>query len=143
MIIRKFYNDDKKQVLALISRVLCEIFKVRPKKVVLDKGFFGKDGALYIAEDKNKIVGTAGIIKYDKGVARLKKMYIDKSYRGSGLSQKLLKKAFAFARNKRYRKIILSTTPQMKRAIRFYEKNGFIRYITNKQRNQIFFYKEL
>ena len=99
MRIRKFCSEDKKQVSALISKILREIFKVKPKKVMLDRGLFRKDGVLYIAEDKHKIVGTIGIRKQSNRVARLNKMYIEKFYRGSGLSQKLLKKALAFARD--------------------------------------------
>ncbi|MBS3074106.1 GNAT family N-acetyltransferase [Candidatus Pacearchaeota archaeon] len=140
MRIRKFCSEDKKQVSALISKILREIFKVKPKKVMLDRGLFRKDGVLYIAEDKHKIVGTIGIRKQSNRVARLNKMYIEKFYRGSGLSQKLLKKALAFARDKGYRKIILSTTPQMKRAITFYKNNGFVKYRINRHGNQIFFF---
>lgn len=143
MIIRKFDENDKKQVLALIEKVLYELFKVKPKKIEFDKGLFKKNGILYVAEDKGKIVGIVGIKKHKGGIARLKKMYIEKSYRGTGLSQKLYNKAQSFAESKEYNKIILSTTQQMKAAIRFYEKNGFVKYRINKRTNQIFFYKNI
>ncbi len=143
MLIRKFDKEDKKQVLALIGKILFEIFRVKPKKLELDKGLFKKDAILYVAEDTGKIIGTIGIKKYKKDIARLKKMYLEKFYRGKGVSQKLFEKAQAFAKKSGYKKIILSTTPQMKGAIKFYEKNGFIKYRVNKRKNQIFFYKNL
>ena len=143
MLIRKFEDKDRKQVTNLIGKILYEIFKVKPKRVELDKGLFKKEGILYVVENKGKIIGTAGIRKHRGKAARLKKMYIENSYRRIGLSQKLYNRLQSFAKKKRYQKIMLSTTPQMKAAIKFYEKQGFVEYRANKRTNQIFFHKNL
>ena len=143
MLLRKFENKDRKQVITLIGKILYEIFKAKPKGVELGKGLFKKGGVLYVAEEKGKIIGTIGIRKQIGRTARLKKMYIEKSYRGTGLAQKLYNTIESFAKKKRYRKIILSTTPEMKAAIKFYKKQGFVEYMCNKRKNQIFSYKKL
>ena len=143
MIIRKFKEKDRTQLLKLVGRILYEIFKVKPKKVELDKGFFKKGGVLYVAENKGKIIGSIGIEKHRDRIARGKKMYVEKAYRGTGLAQKLYSKVELFARKAGYNKLILSTTPQMKAAIEFYQKKGFVKYRINKRRNQIFFTKDL
>ncbi len=139
MKIRKFQEKDSKQVINLIVNSLFDIFKVKPLKYELDSGLFGKGGVLYVAENKGEIVGSAGIRKYFGDIAKIKSMYINKKYRGSGLSQKLFNRLEFFARNFGYKKIILSTTPQMKAAIKFYEKNGFQKYKFNKSKNMLFF----
>lgn len=127
----------------LIDKSLYEIFKAKPKNTKLDKGLFKDGGILYVAEDNGWIVGMVGIKKHKGRTARLKKMYVEKSWRGTGLSQKLYDRVQSFAKRKGYNKIVLSTTPQMKAAISFYQKQGFSKYRVNKHRNQIFFYKNI
>ncbi len=143
MTIRKFEAEDRIKLIRLIEDILIEIFKVKPKKVGLESGFFRDKGVLYVAEEEDQIIGCVGIIKQRGKVARLKKMYITKSYRGIGLAQSLYNKVQTFSRKEGYKKIILSTTPQMKGAISFYERNGFVRYGFNKTKNQIFFMKKI
>jgi len=143
MIIRKFKEKDGEQVLKLVSKVLYEIFKIKPRKIELDKGFFKKEGVLYVAEEGNRIIASVGLKKHKNKVARLKKMYIEKQYRNAGLAQKLYNKVESFAKKVGYNRIILSTTPQMKAAIKFYQKNGFVQYRFSKDKNQVFFVKDL
>lgn len=138
MKIRQYKEKDKEQLIKLIEDCLYQIFKVKPKKIEWDRKVI-----LYVAEYKGKIIGSVGIKKQINGIARLKKMYVAKSYRRKGLGEKLYRKAESFVKKQRYKKIILSTTPQMREAIAFYKKNGFNYYRTNKKRNQLFFRKEL
>ncbi len=143
MIIRKFNEKDKQKVLSLINKTLREIFKTEPKNIELDKGLFTKGGVFYVVEEKGRIIGTAGLEKHKKGIARLRRMYIEKNFRGAGLAKKLYTKIQKFAKKEGYKKIILSTAPQMRAAIKFYQKLGFKKYRVYKQTNQIFFYKDI
>ena len=143
MRIRQYQKKDKEQLLKLIENCLYQIFKVKLKKIEWDISFFRKDGILYVAEDKGKIIGSIGIKQQKKEIARLEKMYVDKRYRRRGIGKKLYKKVESFAKKQGYRQIILSTTPQMKDAISFYRKNGFEFYKANKKRNQLFFRKKV
>ena len=70
-------------------------------------------------------------------------MYVARPYRRRGLGRKLYNISELFAKKQGYKKIILSTTPQMKSAIEFYKKNGFKYYNQNKKRNQLYFRKIL
>ena len=132
-----------KQVLALIRRTLTEIFHVTPKPFVIDKGLLRGDGVLYVADDEGRVVGTVGVKKHMQGVARLKTMYVERPYRSKGLANMLLAKAHRFANLRGFHTLILSTTPQMEAAIRFYKKNGFVKYRSNRRLNQEFFRKAL
>ncbi|MEI7578446.1 MAG: GNAT family N-acetyltransferase [bacterium] len=92
----------------------------------VQKEYFAKNGVFYIAEQDGKIIGTIAL-KYDQPkIARLKRLFVAKQYRGQGLAQTLFDKVLFFARQNHYEKIVLSTLPVMKQAQKFYQKNGFI-----------------
>jgi len=147
--IRKYKEKDKEQIKELITKTLHEIFNVSPPENVLEdierikQEYFENTGIFYVTIKKGKIIGTIAIKKQDNKTAKLKRMYVDRDYRKTGIAQKLMKKIFRFCKKKGYEKIILSTCPEMKSAIRFYKKHGFKEVKRNKKKNQIFFEKEL
>ena len=57
--------------------------------------------------------------------AKLNRMFVLSNYHGKGVGQALFDHAIAFAKKQGYKEIILNTHFLMKRAHRFYEKNGF------------------
>ncbi len=132
-------------MIELISKVLFEIFNSEPRKLTdlknIKKHYFENNGIFYVAEDDGKIIGTIGVLREKKDVARLSRMYVSNDYRKQGIGQKLLDKIFGFCENKDYKKIILSTYPEMKAAIKFYEKNGFKEY--KREGVRIFFKKNI
>jgi len=144
MKIRKATQKDSLEIKKLVGKVLPEIFKIKtPAKVLKDLDDIKENYVLfYVAEDNGKIVGCAGLKIY-RGKPRLKRMYILKSYRRKGLGQKFLNKVLKYCKDKKYKKIILSTTPQMKKARQFYEANGFKRIKEDKKKNMIFFERKL
>ena len=52
-------------------------------------------------------------------------MYLDKSYRSSGIAQRMLEFALREARARGFTKMILSTAQIQKAADKFYRKSGF------------------
>ena len=56
---------------------------------------------------------------------KLRRMYLDKEYRGSGIAQRMLDCAQTTARQLGFTKMILSTAQIQRAADRFYRKNGF------------------
>lgn len=80
----------------------------------------------WVALDGDKVVGTVGILDRGENTAKLRRMFVQKEYRGTGLGQKLLDTALTFAKEVGYAKIKLNTHVNMKRAHHFYEKNKFI-----------------
>ena len=86
------------------------------------------DGFLFIVKQDNKIIGTGGCKKLNANEGLLKRFYIAKEYRGSGISEQLLEKILDKAKLTLLTSIVLDVSKNNKRAIRFYEKNGFTQY---------------
>ena len=85
--------------------------------------------AYFVAEDEQgRIVGGAGIgeLAGVRDVCELQKMYCLPEARGTGIAQALLARALDYARPY-YKRVYLETLPNMHRAQRFYEKQGFYR----------------
>ena len=81
--------------------------------------------AFWIVESANEIVGSFGIESHGINDTELRRMYLDKGYRGLGIAQRMLDCAQAEARALGFTKMILSTAQIQQAADRFYRKSGF------------------
>ena len=91
-------------------------------------GFYQtNNGNFWIAKVDDKIVGTISLLDIGGRKGALRKMFVDKDYRGKefGIGQKLLNILIDWAKQKGFTEIFLGTTEKFTRAQRFYEKNGF------------------
>ena len=91
-------------------------------------GFYQtNDGNFWIAKIENKIRGTISLLDIGNRQGALRKMFVDKDYRGKefGVGQKLWNTLVDWTRHKGFTEIFLGTTEKFIRAQRFYEKNGF------------------
>ncbi len=82
----------------------------------------------YVAKEKDEIIGGAGIFPSDglpEGVCELVKMYLKKEARGKGLGKLLIDKCLYTAKEMGYQKVYLETMPELRKAVRVYEKFGF------------------
>src|ERR1700692_2279443 len=79
----------------------------------------------WVVEDHDKIVGSFGIESCSASDTELRRMYLDKDYRGLGIAQRMLDCAEATARQLGFTKMVVSTARIQKAADRFYRKNGF------------------
>lgn len=79
----------------------------------------------WVAIQDENVVGTIAIDEKDEETAEIKRMYVSQALHGAGVGQQLLETALEFARVHGYTKVYLETDGLMKRAHRFYEKNGF------------------
>ena len=140
MRIIKYQEKYKKQVQNLIKEILFEIFGEHELQPFED---FNSYLVFYIANEKDRIIGTIALKKDGEEIGILKRMYLEKKYRKKGLAQKLYNKIENYCKKNKIKYLKLSTTPQMKSAIKFYIKNGFAKKSYNKKTNQIFFEKEL
>ena len=82
--------------------------------------------AFWIVESANEIVGSFGIESHGIDDTELRRMYLDKGYRGLGIAQRMLDCAQAEARALGFTKMILSTAQIQKAADRFYRRSGFL-----------------
>ena len=75
---------------------------------------------------ETKIIGTvAGAVSGDEG--HLRGMAVLPELRGAGVAGQLLSAVEAWLREQGCSQVSLDTTPPLKAAMRFYEKNGYIR----------------
>ena len=84
-----------------------------------------KRNAFWVVEDAGEIVGCFGIESHGSDDTELRRMYLDKAYRGMGIAQRMIEQAQAEARALGFKKMILSTAEIQKSAVKFYRKNGF------------------
>lgn len=133
IIIAEYKDSYKDQVIGLVGECLVDQEVIQESDLPIDDGDLQKIPEVYkgksrfwIALDREKVVGTVGILDRGESIAKLRRMFVQKEYRGTGLGQKLLDTALQFARESGYVKIRLNTHANMKRAHHFYEKNKFI-----------------
>ena len=82
----------------------------------------------YVAEYENELVGGGGIFPspgLPQGTCELVKMYLLKKARGKGWGKLLIQKALDFAKKEGYQNVYLETMPELKQALKTYEKFGF------------------
>ena len=82
----------------------------------------------YVAELDHTIVGGAGIYPSNglpPNVCELVKMYLRPAARGLGVGRQLIAKSIEFARSVGYKQIYLETMPELKQAMKVYEKFGW------------------
>jgi diamine N-acetyltransferase len=81
---------------------------------------------LFVAvAESGEIVGTLGYRMVDEEEAHLRGMAVAPKYQGSGIAQRLLDAVESELHLRRCLRISLNTTQPLKRAVSFYEKNGY------------------
>ena len=121
------YNDLVNQ---FIISIFLEEFGFEQYRNVLEKEsnikFQESGGDLWIYfDDDGKIIGTVAVENIEEDKMILKKMYVNKMYRGKGIAQELLDKVLEFCKENVIKEIVLGTFQELGRAIQFYIKNGF------------------
>jgi GNAT superfamily N-acetyltransferase len=139
--IQKYSPRYQKQVKSLVGRVHSEYGFAYDSSLDHDledpeKFYNANDGAFYVLLDGEKVVGTAAVQKYDPDIAELKRMYLEKEYRRKGWGTKLLHRATNFAKENKFKKIVLDTDIRQPEAINFYTKMGFV--TDKKEKDKIF-----
>ncbi|CAM1345010.1 GNAT family N-acetyltransferase [Tenacibaculum amylolyticum] len=103
-------------------------FKRDEQKDLLNTSEFYKGGNFWIAKNENDIIGCIGLQKLNSEVGVLRKMFVQKEFRGKELNiaQQLFEKLKQEAINLKFEKILLDTPSIAKASHRFYQRNGFI-----------------
>jgi GNAT superfamily N-acetyltransferase len=84
-----------------------------------------KGNAFWIVQGEDGIVGTFGIERHNETDTELRRMYLDRRYRGSGIAKRMLDCAEERARSLGFAKMLASTAEIQRAADRFYRRNGF------------------
>ncbi|AKF11256.1 GNAT family N-acetyltransferase [Sandaracinus amylolyticus] len=119
-------------VIALVVPIQRDEFSVpitaEEQPDLLDPVRFFRRGAgdFWVALERDRVIGTVGLLDVE-GLGVLRKMFVAKEHRGSGLAARLLEVAIERAVEERLESIVLGTVDVLKGAHRFYEKHGFTR----------------
>jgi ribosomal protein S18 acetylase RimI-like enzyme len=94
-----------------------------------------KDTEFYFAEDDNKVIGymklntrQAQTEQQSENALEIERIYVLKDFHGKNIGQLLYEKALAKARQIRADYIWLGVWEENLRAIKFYQKNGFVAF---------------
>lgn len=133
--IRPIQASDNETLALIIRNTLVEFSANHPGTVYFDAAtdhlyeLFQKEASAYfVAEVDRKIVGGGGIYPTDglpSDTCELVKMYLLPEARGIGLGRSIIEKCLQTARDFGFRKIYLETMPELKLALKVYEKFGF------------------
>jgi len=135
ILIRTIEKKDEKDIAAIIRSTLAEFGANKKGTVYYDPTtdhlfeLFQKPGSIYyIAELEGQIVGGGGIYPSDglpPFTCELVKMYLKPEGRGIGLGRSMISKCIEFAEQSGYKNIYIETMPELKQALKVYEKFGF------------------
>jgi GNAT superfamily N-acetyltransferase len=89
------------------------------------RDFDAKRERCWIAEMGGEVVGSVFLVRKSATVAKLRLLIIDPKARGRGLGRRLTRACIAFARRKRYRKIVLWTQSHLAAARAIYQAENF------------------
>jgi putative acetyltransferase len=133
--IRDLRKEDNPQLAKIVKDTLAEFGANHPNTVYYDPTtntlfeVFQTPGSKYfLAEIDGEMVGGGGIYPtdgLDDDTCELVKMYLLPQARGHGLGRLLIEKCIEAAREIGYKKIYLETMPELKQAMKVYEKFGF------------------
>ncbi|MEJ0101970.1 MAG: GNAT family N-acetyltransferase [Bacteroidota bacterium] len=133
--IRSIQPGDNPALAKIIRDTLAEFGANHPGTVYYDPTtdalfelFQRKGAAYFVGEIDNNIVGGAGIFPSDglpAGTCELVKMYLLPEARGVGLGKTLIEKSLQFAKENKYENVYLESMPELKKALKVYEKFGF------------------
>lgn len=135
--IRPIKKSDNGAIANIIRQCLEEFNANKPGTVYFDDStdhlfelFQQEAGCVYfVAECDKVIVGGAGIFTtpgLPDGVCELVKMYLSREVRGLGLGKKMIMQCFEVAKQNGFTKVYLETMPELKTAVKIYEKLGFM-----------------
>jgi GNAT superfamily N-acetyltransferase len=89
----------------------------------------------WIAELDGEVVGSVFLVRKSAAVAKLRLLIVHPKARGHGLGRRLTRACIAFARKKRYRRIMLWTQSHLAAARAVYESEGFRRTASEPHRS--------
>ncbi len=134
MLLRRGRDSDADGFVALIRRCwsdypgcILELDHEEQELFALQSYYAERGGALWTAEEAGAVIGMAAILPADNGAWELKKLYVHPDRHGSGLGQRLLDVAEAYATEAGAVRLVLWSDTRFTRAHRFYEKRSWVR----------------
>jgi len=128
-------NEFENEIVDLILSIQQIEFNVpitlqdQPDLLDIDNFYYGSGGGFWGAFIGEELVGTIALVKFDEKGAAIRKMFVKKEYRGKefSIAQNLLVTLIDYSKKNKIDDLYLGTVTKLEAALRFYEKNGFIR----------------
>lgn len=127
-------NDTySKEIIDLVLNIQQNEFNVpitiedQPDLMQIEDFYFANGGSFWGAFINGELVGTIALVKFDKKMAAIRKMFVKKEFRGKehGIAQKLLEILIEYCQKNGIEEVYLGTVSILKAALRFYERNHF------------------
>ena len=131
VLIRKICSRDTSQVKQLICGILDKEFASEHQAYGgpdLDdpvQYYGGQKDIFLVAEKDGAIIGTVAIKEDTPDTALLRRIFLNKAFRGKGYGEKLLQKAMAFCFEQQYQNVTFRGTAAMQAALQLCLKEGF------------------
>jgi len=132
----KLVNDTySKEIIDLILNIQQKEYNVpitiedQPDLMQIEDFYFANGGSFWGAFIDGELVGTIALVKFDEKAAAIRKMFVKKEFRGKeyGIAQKLLETLITYCQKNGIDEVYLGTVSILEAALRFYERNHFIR----------------
>lgn len=120
------HQNDINDMMGRITLEFIEPILTKETKRIIDV-YLKLNNKFWVATDGSKVIGTIGIVKLMNENIVLKSMFVDRMYRGQGISNLLLDTLINWVVKNKYKQIYLGTMTQFTAGQRFYEKNGFVK----------------
>lgn len=128
-------NTYSKEIIDLVLTIQQKEFNVpitiedQPDLMQIEDFYFSNGGSFWGAFIDGELVGTIALVKFDKKAAAIRKMFVKKEFRGKeyGIAQKLLETLITYCQKNGIDEVYLGTVSILEAALRFYERNHFIR----------------
>lgn len=101
----------------------------QPDLLDIETNYHRTGGGFWGAKQGGELVGTIGLIAIGHHAGTIRKMFVRKEFRGKelGIAQRLLQILIEHCKAHEITDLYLGTVDRLQAAIRFYERNGFIR----------------
>lgn len=87
--------------------------------------YAAKQGTFFVAHEGERLAGMFGLEGIGAASAELRRMYVDKAFRGNGLARAMLERAEETCRTAGTPVLTLSTSELQQAALAFYRKSGY------------------
>ena len=133
-IVKEYSYENQAQVVDLILQIQQQEYNIsitkddQPDLFTIEEYYQTGNGNFWVALYDENVVGTISLLDIGNNQVALRKMFVNKEYRGATYktASLLLDTAIKWAKERPIKAVFLGTTPQFLAAHRFYEKNGFI-----------------
>ena len=101
----------------------------QPDLLTINEFYYASGGGFWGAFINEELVGTIALVKFSDTEAAIRKMFVKKEFRGKEflIAQKLVETLIAYCKENGIDDLYLGTVSILEAALRFYEKNNFVR----------------